>query len=78
MNGGSGKTYSISETLERLAQHFGISPGAVFFNGAVKQGDPRHYHADMEEAYTIGWQPQVSLSAGLLDYVFWFKSLPND
>jgi UDP-glucose 4-epimerase len=72
VNGGSGERVTVSQVLHQLRDALGGST-RLEFNGAVKEGDPRHYHADTRQAQALGWQPSISLSQGLRDYAQWVR-----
>ena len=43
------------------------------FNGTIKPGDPRFYHADTTRLRSLGWAPAITLSQGLAEYADWVK-----
>lgn len=73
VNGGAGISTRISEILSQLADLLGFET-EIMFSGEQKEGDPRHYLADITEAMALGWQPQVTLADGLREYVDWFRN----
>lgn len=73
LNGGSGQRSTVLDTLTLLRDQLGSS-SRIEFNGEVRAGDPRHYHADMARALAIGWLPKVSLREGFQEYAKWFKA----
>jgi len=73
VNGASGVRVTIRQTLEMLRAALGVSTAFVF-NGEVREGDPRFYHADISEAQQLGWRPALTLQAGLHDYAQWIAS----
>lgn len=77
INGGSGIETPINEIINFLCAYM-KKPVDVTFNGVVKEGDPMHFWADMNKAIKIGWEPQINLEEGLLEYVNFFKSIHND
>ncbi|MGN6285703.1 MAG: NAD-dependent epimerase/dehydratase family protein [Afipia sp.] len=72
MNGGSGRSFSVSEALSRIRDLLPGSP-ALTFSGEVRLGDPPGYEADISRANSLDWAPAVDLSAGLADYVLWAR-----
>lgn len=74
VNGGSGERVTVREVLYRLREALGVTTG-IEFNGTVREGDPRFYHADISRAVSLGWQPAVGLDAGLVEYAKWFKTV---
>jgi UDP-glucose 4-epimerase len=73
VNGASGERVTVREVLEQLKTAFGAST-EIKFNGMIKPGDPRFYHADMNAAHSLPWRPGVSLAEGLKIYSNWFRT----
>ena len=71
LNGGNGTGIRVQEVVERLSGHLGHRASPVFL-GTEKAGDPSRYVADISKARELGWEPQVNLADGLLEYVRWF------
>ncbi len=78
MNGGTGKKISIKETLLILSKELNTELTTIGFNNVVRIGDPRFYHASMNEAIQFNWSAKVSLEDGLQKYADWFRTLQND
>lgn len=76
INGASGKSYTIRETLLLLRRVLGSSV-EIEFNMSVRQGDPKFYLANMSRSKSLGWSPSISFEDGLSDYCSWFKSFRN-
>jgi UDP-glucose 4-epimerase len=76
LNGASGKRVTVRDTLQSLksALH---SPVEIAFNGLVREGDPRFYHADISRAEALGWRPSVPFSDGIASYVDWLIARPR-
>jgi UDP-glucose 4-epimerase len=72
VNGANGERITVATVLQLLRTALGVDV-AIHFNGVIKPGDPRHYHADMTRASALGWQPRVPLTQGLQEYVEWFR-----
>jgi len=72
VNGASGERVTVADVLGQLREALGVTV-AVRFNGVVKPGDPRYYHADVSRARALGWLPSVNLRAGLDNYVDWLR-----
>lgn len=73
-NVGSGESYTVTELAERLAMVLGkaIAPEIV---GKYRMGDIRHCFADITHAQQVlGYQPQVSLAAGMSELAEWLAS----
>lgn len=72
VNGGFGESVSVRDVLTEIFQLMGRDD-LPRFCGTQRPGDPLHYHADVRQAMSWGWQPQVTWQAGLARYVAWFK-----
>ncbi|MFG6415756.1 NAD-dependent epimerase/dehydratase family protein [Roseateles sp. DC23W] len=72
VNGASGKRVTVREVLKRLALALG-SPAEIRFNGTVRAGDPRFYHAAVQRMHAAGWSPSITLEQGLADYALWAR-----
>jgi UDP-glucose 4-epimerase len=70
LNGASGQRVTVRQTLELLKNALCVDTEIVF-NGIVREGDPRFYHADMCQTLAIGWKPSMSLIEGIRNYVEW-------
>jgi UDP-glucose 4-epimerase len=70
INGASGIRVTVREVLGCLASALG-SATDIQFNGAIRPGDPRFYHADIQRALSSGWTPKISLTDGIIGYVGW-------
>ena len=73
VNGGAGERITVRTMLEMLREALGIDV-EIGFNGVVKPGDPRFYHADVSKARQLGLGPSVTLADGLHRYAQWFRS----
>jgi len=73
LNGGYGKATTIRDITSQLAVFFGENI-KIDFNRQSKEGDPKHYCADISDTIAIGWNTAVSIDKGLKEYVEWFKS----
>lgn len=72
VNGASGIRTTVRETLHHLGT--ALKAGAGFtFNGTVREGDPRFYHADIARARALGWAPRTPLTQGIAAYVKWLS-----
>jgi UDP-glucose 4-epimerase len=76
LNGASGKRVTVRDTLQLLKNALN-SPVEIAFNGLVREGDPRFYHADISRAEGLGWRPSVSFSDGIRSYVDWLTARPR-
>jgi UDP-glucose 4-epimerase len=70
LNGAGGERVTVHETLRLLKSALGSS-AQITFNGVVREGDPRFYHADISRAQALGWNPTVRLPEGIQRYVNW-------
>lgn len=73
VNGASGKRITVRRTLELLKAALNV-PTEIEFNGVVRDGDPRFYHADIAEANALGWTPTVPLEEGIFEYAQWLDA----
>jgi len=73
INGATGDRVTVRALLELLREALD-NKVALNFNGAIRTGDPRFYHADVSRLRQLGVQPTVALSDGLKGYAAWFKS----
>lgn len=73
LNGASGVRVTVRETLELLQCALGVDTQIVF-NGTVREGDPRFYHADVSQALALGWKPFTQLPEGIGNYVRWLAA----
>jgi UDP-glucose 4-epimerase len=74
VNGGTGIETSINEIVDLLNKYM-EKPVDFKFNGIVKEGDPLHFWADINKVKSLQWEPLISISEGIKDYVHYFKSL---
>jgi UDP-glucose 4-epimerase len=72
LNGASGQRTTVRETLDMLKVALHVDT-AFEFNGIVRAGDPRFYHADVSRALALGWEPVTSLEQGIAEYASWLK-----
>lgn len=70
INGASGQRVTVRQTLSMLRDALGVDI-EIGFNGHVREGDPRFYHADISQARALGWQPSVDPAEGMRNYVKW-------
>jgi len=70
LNGASGQRVTVRQTLDLLKSAMGLNTEVVF-NGTVREGDPRFYHADVSRALALGWKPSMPLQEGIQNYVQW-------
>lgn len=70
LNGASGQRVTVRQTLDLLKIEMGVNTEIVF-NGKVREGDPRFYHADVNRALSLDWKPTTPLHAGIQNYVQW-------
>lgn len=70
INGASGQRVTVRETLSLLRNALGVDV-EIAFNGRVREGDPRFYHADIGGARALGWEPSVAPADGMSGYAKW-------
>jgi UDP-glucose 4-epimerase len=73
LNGANGQRVTVRKTLDLLKNALGVDTEIVF-NGTVREGDPRFYHADMSKAMALGWKPSIPLLKGIRNYVGWLTA----
>ena len=69
----SGHLTSISEIASMIAQNFHHKP-RIRFTGSSLPGAPTRWQGDCSWLRTRGFQPTISLEAGVSQYVHWFVS----
>ena len=76
VNAGGGFGVTVAEVLELLGAEFqdGLAP---VFSSLQKDGDPQAYVADISRAIELNWEPKIAWSAGVLEYVKWYKTSIN-
>jgi UDP-glucose 4-epimerase len=72
VNGATGNRVTVRTVLEIFKKELGVDVD-IIFNGVVRPGDPRFYHADISNLQQLGFQPTVLLSDGLTSYAAWLK-----
>lgn len=70
-NGASGIRVTVQTTLEILKNMMGTNTEIVF-NGLMRNGDPRFYHADVARSLSLGWKAKIPLNAGIKEYTQWY------
>jgi dTDP-L-rhamnose 4-epimerase len=74
-NVGSGRHSTVRAIAERLAVVLGKGHIQPDTTGRYRVGDVRHCFADITLArQTLGYEPQVTLDEGLLQYAAWVES----
>lgn len=73
VNGASGERVTVRDVLGRLARALG-STTEIRFNGTVRAGDPRFYHAATARMHATGWRPTIALADGLAAYAGWVRT----
>ena len=75
LNGGRGEGVSVRRMAETLADAFG-SQAAIAFSGETRPGDPTALVAEVSQARTLGFEPEVGLEDGCRRFARWFQALP--
>jgi UDP-glucose 4-epimerase len=73
VNGAGGQRVTVAQILEMLKSELGVDT-RIRFTGMVREGDPRFYHADVQRALALDWEPTKPLKEGIRHYVQWLKS----
>lgn len=72
INGGTGIAVTVRQVAEQLCTAWGMGT-QLEFSGKSRQGDPQYLVANIDQAASLGFAPQVNWQAGVADYVAWFK-----
>lgn len=72
INGGSGSKTTVEQLLKQLRAELQVDTNIVM-DRESKIGDPIYYWADINKAVGKGWKPEISIDAGLAEYVAWYK-----
>lgn len=72
INGGSGVATPVREIAETLVGCLGLQ-AALRFNGEAREGDPKHFQADIGRARALGFDPEHTLADGLAEYADWVR-----
>ncbi len=74
INVASGRSVSIGELAQRLAEILGQRQPRAVLTGKYRVGDVRHCFADIGKARRLlGFEPSVTLDAGMLELASWLK-----
>lgn len=71
-NAGNGTQITVETIAALLRENFN-SQKPIQFSGEVRKGDPLNWEADISKAVSLGYQPKISFSAGVKEYVSYFK-----
>ena len=72
INVANGTQTTISDAVRLFAKLKGYN-GQIVFNGAVREGDPRFWEADIAILRSWGYQPTITLEDGLKSYIAWVQ-----
>jgi dTDP-L-rhamnose 4-epimerase len=76
-NIGSGQSASVREIAARLGAMLDAEDLAPQITGSYRVGDIRHCFADITRARTVlGYEPQITLEAGLMELAGWLSGEP--
>lgn len=75
LNVGTGKDLSIKELANLVAQKAGFA-GEIEWDASKPDGTPRKV-LDVTRLRALGWEPRISLEAGILETIQWFESNYN-
>lgn len=73
VNGATGNRVTVRGVLEMLRAALGART-AIRFSGADRAGDPRFYHADVNQLRRIGIHAGLPLADGISRYASWFQT----
>jgi UDP-glucose 4-epimerase len=77
LNGGTGIGSSVGQVLDLASQFFGVKD-KIRFSGLVRPGDPIGLEADISNLKTYDWNPRITLSSGVEQYIQWYKKNHHD
>ncbi len=73
-NVGSGQAASVREIASRMAAVLDVNDIEPEITGTYRVGDIRHCFADISQTRTVlGYEPQMSLDAGLMELACWLS-----
>lgn len=72
INVANGVQTKIADAAHLFARLKGYT-GSIVFNGAVREGDPRFWQADISVLKSWGYKQSVSLEQGLKEYIIWVE-----
>lgn len=75
LNVGTGKDLSIKELANLVAQKAGFA-GEIEWDASKPDGTPRKV-LDVTRLRALGWEPRISLEAGIAETIQWFESNYN-
>lgn len=74
INGGTGVGTSVKAIAQLLIESWGRK-NVLSFSGNSRAGDPSSLLAEISEANTLGFKPEVELKDGIESYVRWYQSV---
>lgn len=69
----NGEEVTTREATELFAEKLGVGKDIIFFNGIVREGDPRNWRADISRIKALGYKKTVDMKQGLDEYVKWVR-----
>ena len=75
LNVGTGKDLSIKELASLVAKKAGFA-GQIEWDASKPDGTPRKV-LDVTRLRALGWEPRISLEAGIVETIQWFESNYN-
>jgi GDP-L-fucose synthase len=75
LNVGTGKDLSIKELANLIAKEAGFA-GEIDWDASKPDGTPRKV-LDITRLQTLGWEPRISLEAGIAETIQWFETNHN-
>lgn len=73
-NVANGEEITIRRAAEIFAECYGIDRSKIVFNGAVREGDPLNWQADISCLKKLGYKKSISIEAGIKQYINWVFS----
>ena len=70
-NVANGEEVTIHNVAEMFAYYVGIPREKIVFNGAIREGDPLNWKADIEKIRRLGYKKSVEMQEGIKTYVKW-------
>ncbi len=70
LNGAAGHRVTVRKTLDSLKMALDVN-AEIIFNGEIREGDPRFYHAEMTRVFKLGWKPMIPFHKGIEKYAQW-------
>lgn len=73
-NVANGTEVTIREIAEIFVNIEGLPRDRILFNGAIREGDPMNWCANIDRLLQLGYKQKVSIADGVRAYVDWVKN----